>query len=73
MQTFEEYLHDKVFPPELSRGGSDGDQEGFEAWIEGVDANEMREYAEAYGTHQFKAGVMHMNDISTTEAVKFIK
>lgn len=52
MKSFEEYLRDDVWEPE---GVLDDDMpDAFESWLEGIDVNEIMEYAEDYGLEIWK-------------------
>ena len=57
-ETFESYLEDCAVEdsPETMGGGSDGQQEGTERWIENLDASDVMEYAEAYGKKMYEVG-----------------
>ena len=47
MKTFEKYLEEDVWEPE---GVLDDDMpDAFEAWLEGLDTQEVMDYAEQYG------------------------
>lgn len=65
MRTFEKYLEEDVWEPE---GILDDDMpDAFEAWLEGLDTNDVLEYAEDYGKYCFSKGNFERQKVAIKE------